>query len=160
MNDLLLLGVDLIPATVGECAVGGSDLLLRRSMHRIGPFWTVGIHKVSAHVTVALVHEEALTVGSIGGIWPSGPVFHGVFSGNHLPRAHDSIANFRFGLSECRGGAKQKSEQKQCGGFHVGYFSGSTKFQLRGTAAYHVSERRLCPSELADTKVGVLPNRT
>src|SRR5437879_5783077 len=113
MNDLLLL------------AVGGSDLLLRRSMHRIGPFWTIGIHQVSAHVTVALVHEEALTVGSVGRIWPSGPVFHGVFSGNHLPRAHDSIANFRFGLTECRGGARQKSEQKQCGGFHVGYFSGS-----------------------------------
>ncbi len=35
----------------------------------------------------------------------------------------------------------------------------SPKFQLRGTAAYHVSERRLCPSELADTKAGVLPNR-
>src|SRR5436190_12940341 len=132
MNDLLLLGVNLVPATVGECAVGGSDLLLRRGMHRIGPFWTVGIHKVSAHVTVALVHDEALTVGSIGGIWPSGPIFHGVFSGNHLPRAHDSIANFRFGLTECQSGAKQKSEQKQCGGFHVGYFSGSIKFQLRG----------------------------
>src|SRR5713226_3019040 len=59
MNNLLLLGVDLVPATISECAVGGSDLFLRRSMHRIGPFWTVGIHKVSAHVTVALVHEEA-----------------------------------------------------------------------------------------------------
>src|SRR5437870_12616092 len=68
MNDLLLLGVDLVPATVSECAVGGSDLFLRRSMHWIGPFWTVGIHKVGAHITVALVHEEALTVGSIGRI--------------------------------------------------------------------------------------------
>ena len=124
MNDLLLLGVDLVPATVSECAVGGSDLFLRRSMHWIGPFWTVGIHKVSAHVTVALVHEEALTVGSIGRIWASGPGFHDVFRRNQLPRAHDSVANFRFGLTEGRGGAKQKSEQKQCGGFHVGYFSG------------------------------------
>ena len=94
MNDLLLLGVDLVPATVSECAVGGSDLFLRRSMHWIGPFWTVGIHKVGAHITVALVHEEALTVGSIGRIWASGPGFHDVFRRNQLPRAHDSVANF------------------------------------------------------------------
>ena len=45
MNDLLLLGVDLVPATVSECAVGGSDLFLRRGMHWIDPFWTVGIHQ-------------------------------------------------------------------------------------------------------------------
>src|SRR5207245_4716791 len=103
-------------------AVGCRVLVLRRGMYRMRPCWSVGIHKGSAHVTVALIHEKALAVGSIGGIWPSGPVFHGVFSGNHLPRAHDSIANFRFGLTEGRGGARQKSEQKQCGGFHVGHF--------------------------------------
>src|SRR5215467_9503956 len=65
----------------------------------------------------------------ISRIWASGPVFHDVFRRNQLPRAHDSVANFRFGLTEGRGGAKQKSEQKQCGGFHVRYFSGSVKFQ-------------------------------
>src|SRR5260370_10090363 len=107
MNDLLLLGVDLVPATVSECAVGGSDLFLRRSMHWIGPFWTVGIHKVSAHITVALVHEEALTVESIGRIWASGPVFHDFFRGNQLPRPHDPIPNFRFVLMQGRGGPQQ-----------------------------------------------------
>ncbi len=113
MNDLLLLGVDLIPATGNECAVGGSDPFLRRSMRWVGPFRTVGIHQDSAHVTVALVHEEALTVGSKGRKWASGPVFHDLFCGNHLPRAYDLIANFRFGLTEDRDGGKQKSEQKR-----------------------------------------------
>jgi len=100
MNNPLLLHVDLVPATIGEAAIRGSEFFLRRDMYRIGPFWPVGIHKVSAHVTIALVHEEALAMGPERKNWPSGAVFHGFFCGNELPRTHDLITYLRFSLTK------------------------------------------------------------
>src|SRR5947209_8740599 len=98
VNNLLLLHIDLVSPTISEGAVGGSKLFLRCRMHRISPFWTFWIHQVSTHVTIALVHEETLTLCAIQGVWPTGAIFHSLLGGDQLPRAHDLISYVRFGL--------------------------------------------------------------
>src|SRR5262249_58863346 len=118
MNNLLLLHVDLVASTMGECAIGGSELFFLCRVNGVSPFRTVGINQVSAHISLALVDKEALTVGSIE--WTSGPVFHDVHRGNQLPRPHDSVSNLRFGLSKNQRTAEHKSQQRRETLVHLG----------------------------------------
>jgi hypothetical protein len=64
-------------------------------------------------------------------------VFHDVYCGNQLPRAHDLVANFRFRLTEHQGGAESKPEQQRRGVFHS-IFSG-IEFSDAGQKAITVS---------------------
>src|SRR5215470_19764786 len=98
MNNLLLLHINFVASTIGERAMGHSKLLFRRRVEMVNPFRTLGIHQVSAHIAVALVHEEALTLCAILRIWAPGAIFHGLLGGHLLPRSHDSLTNLRFGL--------------------------------------------------------------
>jgi hypothetical protein len=102
MHNPLLLRVDLVSATVCEDAIRGSGSFHRRGMQRVGPFCPVGIHEFSAHVTVALVHEEAFGVRPESRKRASGAVLRGLFRGYEFPRAHDLITYFRFRLTKSR----------------------------------------------------------
>jgi hypothetical protein len=63
MNDLVLLHVDFLFAAVSQGAFTGGKFFLGCGMHRVGPTGTIGVYKLSAHVTIALVNEEALSAG-------------------------------------------------------------------------------------------------
>src|SRR5580704_17095084 len=115
MNNRLSLHVDLISPAVRKGAIRRNQFLLRNGVRRIARFATVGIRNDSAHITVAMVYEEALAVRSESGKGANVPVLQYLFGGHEPPRAHDSSANIGFRLTKSRGGAKGKAEQKQCG---------------------------------------------
>ena len=60
MDDLPLLHVDLVASAVGEGAIGGGRLFIRRETQRVAPFGAVRVDEIGAHVAIPLIHEEAL----------------------------------------------------------------------------------------------------
>src|SRR5689334_19708389 len=87
MNDLFLLYIDLVTATIEERALGSSTLFLDSLL------LLLRIDKDGTHITIALVQEKAL------GMWAeicermSGAIVHGLLGQYQLPRADDEIAN-------------------------------------------------------------------
>src|SRR5215831_2559863 len=119
MNNPLLLHIDLVPATISKRTLCDCGFFFRGGMDRIGPFGSVGIDELTAHVTVALVHEEALGVRPETGKWPSTAVLKGLLCQHELPGAYDSITDFRFRLTQGRG-TQSEADQKQYGTIHAG----------------------------------------
>src|ERR1017187_4559186 len=100
MDKAVTLHVNLIPPTAGKRAVGGCDLLLCGRMLRVNPLRPVRIYQVGAHVSIAGIHDEAFSMGSVSWIGAGCAVFEGLLRGNQFPRAHDAIPNLGLALGE------------------------------------------------------------
>src|SRR5579863_818819 len=122
MNNLFLLHIDLVSPTISERAIGGSNLFFRRRMRRVGPFQMARIHQFSTHVTVALVHEEALTLRAHNRVWASAAIFHGFFGRDQLPCAYDPVSNLRLALPKDERAADHNCQQNK---YAVSHFAAS-----------------------------------
>src|ERR1700722_9324214 len=118
MHNPLLPHVDDVPATISESTLSGGRFFLQRAMRRVGPLGQVGIHKLTTHITVTLVYEEALGVRPEKRKGASGAVLHSLFGRHELPRAQDLLTNLRLRLAKSRAGAHSEYDQKQCRKLH------------------------------------------
>src|SRR5579863_7244162 len=122
MNNLFLLHIDLVSPTISEHAIGGGNLFFSRRMRSVGPFQMVRIHQFSAHVTVALVHKEALTMRAHYGVRAGAAILHGFFGRDQLPRAHDPFSNLRLALPKDERTADHNCQQNK---YRVSHFVAS-----------------------------------
>jgi hypothetical protein len=73
MGEAVILRVNLIPPTVGKRAVGGCQLHLCGRVLGVNPLRPVRIYQIGAHVSIAGIHDEAFSMGSVLRIWAGAP---------------------------------------------------------------------------------------
>lgn len=100
VHNLFSFYIDLIAAAICEDSVSGGNIFVQRGTNPIIRFGSIGVFYDDAHISISLVHQEALAVRTELRKGARASAFKRFLGRDEFPSAYNSTANLRFRFAE------------------------------------------------------------